>query len=335
MLDGLRQSDWLTLALGAQDDKFSLALISDAAGEDSAAARFARPQKPGEGAMPLLAVPRQIAGVSMLRDLHGFYAAKDDLFPERTSQLIFFENMMGIFFTGRDLTEEVMAETGSEIRLVVAEQQYDPKIGTPAVQIPSFALVTRLKNPDKFKPVMEEAWQKGLGLINFTRGQQALPGLIIDREIYGDTKYTVAYFSASDLEDRSAIDTRFNLRPTLAMPGEYLILSSTDALAEDLIDSLKQEAAGTVKPVPGRHSLAAIDGRQLASVLGKNREGLIRNNMVEEGNDRAEAENAIDTLLMIVGRVAKVKLEMGSGADHSKATLDVRLNRAAEQAGGE
>jgi hypothetical protein len=279
-------------------------------------------------------VPRQVAGISLLRDLHGFYAAKDDLFPERTSQLIFFENMMGIFFTGRDLTEEVLAETGSQIRLVVAEQQYDPKIGTPAVQIPSFALVMRLKNPDKFKPVMEEAWQKGLGLINFTRGQQALPGLIIDREIHGGTKYTVAYFSASDLEDRSAVDTRFNLRPTLAMPGEYLILSSTDTLAENLIDSLQQEAAGAVKPLPGRHSLAAIDGRQLASLLGKNRESLIQNNMVEEGNDRAAAENAIDTLLTIVERVAKVSLDMGRGADLSKATLDMQLNMAAEQVGG-
>ena len=35
------------------------------------------------------------------------------LFPERTSGLIFFENMMGIFFTGRDLTSEVLAETGA------------------------------------------------------------------------------------------------------------------------------------------------------------------------------------------------------------------------------
>ena len=58
--------------------------------------------------MPHLDVPRQIAGASVYRDLHGFYAAKDDLFPERTSALIFFENMMGIFFSGKDLTEEVL-----------------------------------------------------------------------------------------------------------------------------------------------------------------------------------------------------------------------------------
>ena len=86
---------------------------------------------PAPGALPNLAVPRRIAGLSLYRDLHAFYAAKDKLFPERTSGLIFFENMMGIFFTGRDLTDEVLAETRPEIRIVVAAQKYDPAIGTP------------------------------------------------------------------------------------------------------------------------------------------------------------------------------------------------------------
>ena len=44
---------------------------------------------------------------------------------------------------------------------------------------------------------------------------------------------------------------------------------------------------------------------------------------------------AIDTLLTIVGRVAKVKLDMGGGPDHSKAMLDVQLNMEAEQTGDE
>ena len=70
--------------------------------------------------------------LSFYRDLHKFYAAKDKLFPERTSGLIFFENMMGIFFTGRDLTDEVLAETTPEVRFVVAEQQYDAEGGHAA-----------------------------------------------------------------------------------------------------------------------------------------------------------------------------------------------------------
>jgi hypothetical protein len=103
--------------------------------------------EPADGALPNLSVPRQIAGLSFYRNLHQFYAAKDDLFPQRTSGLIFFENMMGIFFTGRDLTEEVLAELTPEIRLVVAQQEYAPEVGTPDPQFPGFALIFGMKPP--------------------------------------------------------------------------------------------------------------------------------------------------------------------------------------------
>ena len=133
--------------------------------------------KAGEGAMPNLVVPGQIAALSLYRDLHQFYAAKDELFPDRTSGLIFFENMMGIFFSGMDLTKEVLAETLPDIRVVVAEQRYDEKTGTPAMKLPGFAVVVQLRDPAKFELVMKEAWQKAIGLVNFTRGQKAQPGL--------------------------------------------------------------------------------------------------------------------------------------------------------------
>ena len=66
--------------------------------------------------LPNLCVPRQIAGISLYRDLNAFYAAKDQLFPERTSGHDFFENMMGIFFSGRDLTARSSARLGPEVR---------------------------------------------------------------------------------------------------------------------------------------------------------------------------------------------------------------------------
>jgi len=332
----LRESNWLAMGLDVRGDTLVLQTATDGAIQGATgAATFTLPRHAGKGAMPNVAVPRQIATVSVYRDLHGFYAAKDELFPERTSGLIFFENMMGIFFTGRDLTEEVLAETGPDVRLVVAEQKYDPKVGTPRVQIPSFAVVFRLKNPKKFSPVVEEAWQKAVGLINFTRGQQALAGLILDRPTHGDTKYTVAYFSASGEDVKTAVDTHFNFRPSLAMPGHYLVLSSTDTLAENLIDALSKETADAVKPLSGTHSLVEIDGTQLASILAANRENMVRQNMVDEGNTRAQAETAIDILLTVVKRVKGVTLNVGNHAGQSRATLQLQLNLPSGEKGDE
>jgi hypothetical protein len=289
-------------------------------------AAFALPQKTGDGAWPNLAVPRRIAAISLYRDLRSFYAAKDTLFPERTSGLIFFENMMGIFFTGRDLTSEVLAETGPEIRIVVAEQQYDPTLGTPQVKVPAFAAVLRLRHPEQFGKVVEEAWQKAVGLVNFTRGQKALPGLIIDRPVYKETKYTVASFSPADANDKTKLDTRFNARPALAMPGKYLILSSTDGLARDLIDALNREAGQTVTPSAQTHSVLEIDGSQAASALRANREILVRGDMIKKGKSQQESEAGIDMLIALVKFVDQVKLSLGTDQGLTRAQLTMKLN---------
>jgi len=329
MLAGLtevvQESNWLAMGLDVKDDALVMRVTTDGKLDPNGGSAFAVPQRAGQGAMPELAVPRRIVAVSLHRDLHGFYVAKDKLFPERTSELIFFENMMGIFFTGRDLTDEVLSEFGSDVRVVVAGQKYDEEIGTPAVQVPAFAAVFRLKNPKKFNRVAEEAWQKALGLINFTRGQQALPGLIIDRNFHGDVKYSVAYFAAPEQKDDKPADARFNYRPSLAMPEGYMILSSTDALAEDLIDALAKETKEGTKALPGVHSRMTIDGPGLAAILGANREAMIRQNMVEKGNSRKQAEKDIGNLLLIVEHIGETEFEMAVRDGRTEATLRLKL----------
>ena len=327
ILESLRDSNWLALGLDIEDCTLALrAVVDSKAVSPTSTAAFALPSEPGEGALPNLIVPRRIAAMSLYRDLHQFYAAKDDLFPERTSGLIFFENMMGIFFSGRDLTNEVLAETQPEIRLVVAEQQYDPAIGTPQVKLPAFALILRLRNPEQFDEVAEEAWQKAVGLINFTRGQQAMPGLIIDRPIHKETKFTLAYFSTSEIDDKTNLDQRFNYRPAIAMPGDYLILSSTDGLTQDLIDALSREMERTVKPLAETHSLVEIEGGQLASILEANRKTLVRGNMVKKGNTQEQAEAENDLIISLVKFLDRAKLGISVHEGLTKAHLEIKLN---------
>lgn len=325
LLAAVRQSNWLALGMRLQDQKLTFDLAMDSAASDASSPQeFAAPQTAQDGAMPNFAVPRQIAGVSFYRDLHKFYAAKDQLFPERTSGLIFFENMMGIFFTGRDLTDEVLAETTPHVRFVVAQQEYDPKLGTPQVQLPGFAAVFRMRNPDKFSPVAEEAFQKALGLINFTRGQKAEPGLILDRPEYGGVKYTVAAFGAPATSDQP-LDIRFNFRPTLAMPNGYVVISSTEALARDLIDALKAEAAGNVQPLAGLHTVLTADGSRVASILNANRENMIQQSMVEKGKTHEQAAGEFDVLLKIAEAVRQVTLKMGSRSGQTHATFEMTV----------
>jgi hypothetical protein len=264
--------------------------------------------------------------VSLYRDLHGLYAAKDKLSPERTSGLIFFENMMGIFFSGRDFTEEVLGQLDPEVRIVVAQQRYDPAIGTPSIQIPAFAAIFRMKDPKKFYEVAEEAWQKAVGLVSFTSGQRAQPGLILDRPTHGDTRFTVAYFSAAAEKDRKHLDARFNFRPALAQWGDFLILSSADSLTRDLIDALRTQAAQSAKALAQTHTLVEIDFAEIASAVAANRDFLIRQNMLDNGASREQAETNIDSIITAVKTVSQAMLEIGSRDGQPRATLKINHN---------
>jgi hypothetical protein len=321
------QADWLGLGLGLQGTTLrARAVLGGQAAAGGSKTAFAVPPRPADGALPNLTVPGLIASVSLYRDLHAFYAAKDELFPERTSGLIFFENMMGIFFSGRDLTDEVLAETRPEIRLVVARQKYDPAVGMPRTQLPGFAAVFHIQHPEKAGELAEEAWQKALGLVNFTRGQKAEPGLILDRDVYEGVRYSLARFGTAGVQDKTDLDVRFNFRPALARVGDFLVLSSTDGLAKDLIDALKKEAAESVRALAQTHSRIEVDGAQLAAILQANRPAMVRQSMVEKGKTQQQAENDFDFLVGLLGRLARARLDVGTAAGQPEVRLDVKID---------
>ena len=326
-LAAMSEATWLAAGIDISQDGVAANVVADCTpSQPTELNSFALPLKAGEGAMPNLVVPGQIAALSFYRDLHKFYAAKDDLFPGRTSGLIFFENMMGIFFSGMDLTEEVLAETLPDIRVVVAEQRFDEKTGTPAMKLPGFAVIVQLRDPAKFEVVMNEAWQKAIGLVNFTRGQKAQPGLIIKSATHNDTTYTTSFFSLAKEENKDAADMRFNFQPALAIEGDRLIMSSSDALVRDLIDALRQEREQGVAPISGQHSLAMVKSGPLASILESNREALVRQSMVDDGKTREEAEQGVAALFLVLKYVTDLQIEAGTQADRSNMTVKIKYD---------
>jgi len=315
-------ANWLALGLHVKPHALALQLVSDAKpAATNAPAAFALPATPAEGALPNLKVPRQLAAMSLYRDLHRFYAAKDQLFPERTSGLIFFENMMGIFFSGRDLTDDVMAQAEPHIRFVAAQQQFDPASGTPVYQLPAFAIVLQLRHPEQFRETVEEAWQKAIGLASFTRGQRAEPGFIIDRLVHNNIPFSVARFSTSYAKDLTKLDVRYNFRPTLAMPGNYLIFSSTDGLARDLMDTLAREGQHPLAPLAQMHGVLELDGGKVAAALRANRGFMVKQNMLKGGEVKGNEEQ-IDGLIGLADFIRSARLTTGL----QKAQLELDFN---------
>ncbi|MGQ9562488.1 MAG: hypothetical protein ACUVTH_03055 [Thermogutta sp.] len=319
----LEKASWLALGINIENDRLNGTLRLGEVSDWPKALSFAV-APPEEGILPPLEVPNLLASMSFYRNLRDFYAQKNELFPERTSGLIFFENMMGIFFTGRNFTEEVLGELEPHFRVVVAAQRFAPEVGTPIVQLPAMALVFRMKNPEKFAPVVEEGFQKALGLINFVRGQDAQPGLILDRPEYRGVKYTLAYFSPTNEPDRSRLDIRFNFSPVLACRGRDVVLSTAEPLAKDILDALAKEeeaATGVVKSITAR---VQVVGDQIARLLQLNLEALIAQNMAEKGHGRQEAEAEITRLIQILHLLNR--LEISESLLPGQAKIDLGLD---------
>jgi hypothetical protein len=322
----LGQANWIAIGLRVAGRSLSLRAAADGKLDSRAGAGFGLPPDGGPGLLPNLVVPRQLAAASFWRDLHKFYLAKDALFPEKTSAGILFENFMEIFFTGRDLAEDVFAHFRPEVRLVVASQQYDPAAGTPVEQYPAAALVFQVDHADDFGEVFEEAWQKAIGLANFTRGQQAQRGLIFDKAAHRGVPFTYCYFSARGEKDRGRLPARFNLRPALVRFGPYLILSTTDALAKDVIEALNRKDKRPPAARSNAHTVAEItNGSGIAALLRANQSALLRQSVVGSGAAPEQAEAQLSLNVILLQHLDRVRLSLAATPDGQRGEAELQL----------
>ena len=324
----LRDATWLAASLTIDNTsachKLRLHAITDGKLTDTEAGAFTLPG--ATGVLPNLTVPRELAAATLWRDLGKFYAEKETLFPLKTSGGILAENFAEIFFTGRSLTDDVFARFHPQVRLVVARQQYDPKVGTPDEQYPAAARVFRIDGPssaaDDFGEVLEEAWQKAVGLTNFTRGQNALPGVILDRETYGGVTFTYGAFSPRAEKDRMHLPSRFNYRPAIVRDGPYIILSTTDGLARDLIDAVDKEDGRTPPPTSNAHTIIDVTSpSEIAALLNVNRAAMVRQSVLSTGKKPQEAAKEFDRNAAWLNKINRARLSVSA----SQADLELEL----------
>jgi hypothetical protein len=321
----LRGSTWVAMGLGIDGRKLRLHAVTDGKLDTTGAGAFTLPENPG--ILPNLSVPRELAAMTLWRDLGQFYSQKETLFPEKTSGGILAENFLEIFFTGRDLNQEVFSRFQPQARLVVARQQYDPAVGTPIGQYPAAALVFRVAHDaEAFGEVLEEAWQKAVGLTNFTRGQSAEPGVILDRESHGGVTFTYGAFSARTEKDPAHLATRFNYRPAIVRDGPYIILSTTDGLARDLIDAVNQEDARNPAQKSGAHTLIEITSPdEIAALLNVNRTALIRQSVLSGGKKPDQAARDFDRNIAWLNKLDRARLSISPTAEGQQADLELDL----------
>ncbi len=275
----------------------------------------------GKGRAPApIHVENQLLALSTYRDVSTMWLRAGDLFTDNiVDQFAKADSNLSTLFSGKDFGEDILGEVHPEIQLVVARQTYAGDAPQPAIKIPAFAAVFRLKDPETVGPDFRRTYQSLIGFLNVIGAMNGQPQLDLDIEKKDNYQLlTATYLADKDASD-GGLKIHYNFSPSVAFVGEHFIVSSTTALAREL--------AQTVGKSPMKSSdlntIVKLDSKGIGAILVDNRAQLVAQNMLSEGNSKEEAERTIGDLLDLLGAAEGVSFDLGTTADTLRASLEI------------
>lgn len=286
-------------------------------------------------APPLLPVKQPILAVSAYRDVSQMWLRAGDLFNEQVNDgLAQADSNLSTLFSGKDFGEEILGAFGPQLQLLVTRQDFAGQNPQPAIKLPAFAVVARLKDAETMRPELRRTFMSLIGFLNVVGAMNGQPQLDFDMQ-KGDKGQLVAAEYVVEEKDKESKEAaiNYNFSPTIAFRDATFIVSSTRQLAQQLLDVLPAAAAPPIEADQRSNALAKIDFGGVRDILADNKNQLISQNMLEQGHTREEAEGEVGLLLELIGllRGGDMRLSSGDGRLMFEASLSV----AEEQAGGE
>jgi len=274
-------------------------------------------------ASPLVEGSGMMASLIAYRNLSELWHRAGDLFDEKVNgELAQADNTLTTLFSGKDFGTDILGAIEPQIQLIASEQAFEPS-NTPAIQLPSFGLVAKLKDP-MMKKELKRTFQSFIGFLNVAGAMEGNPQLDLDSEtIDGKQIYTAMYLRETDKKYDNGLPIQFNFSPSLAFEGNLVIVASTNALAKQATS--KSTKQNEVIAEAKNNTALNVDFGALKHTLEANRLQLISQNMLEKGHSKLEAEKEIETLLGLLSL-----LRNGTAAlkfdDHVRLRLDLEIH---------
>lgn len=262
----------------------------------------------GNGIAPGLPdVPDTLMTLGVWRDVSEMWLRAGDLFDQNMNdQLAAAESTLTTLFAGRDFAEDILGSFQPQIGLVLTRQNFQ-QLPQPAIKLPAFALVLELRDPERMTRELRRTFQSMIGFFNVVGAMEGRPQLEMDIRRIGNAELiTSIYLPEDDEQDSTTAPIIFNFSPSVGFSGSQVIISSTQQLAEQLIQTPPPQAA----PAVVANSYALLNAPMLTQILADNREQLIAQNMLEQGNTRDEAEGQIGLLLELLGYFESLGMQL-------------------------
>lgn len=238
------------------------------------------------GSAERLAPPDGFVGrVSFARDLDAFWRRREELLPASArAGLAEFRNNAGLLLGGLAV-EDLFAGLGTGFDLVFAAlPQIEP---APRHRWPAGALVARVGSA-KLRGELQIAFQQVIGFVNADGTQKGRPRFLLENAVHRGTTILSARYPAESLAETG--DDRVQLRPALAVAGEWLIAGSHPSIVTALVD---RALDGRTEAREDGDSVL-VDGPGALRVLRENAAAVAAGIVLEQGKalEQAEAETA-------------------------------------------
>ncbi|GAB5404532.1 MAG: hypothetical protein Aurels2KO_27630 [Aureliella sp.] len=284
---------------------------------------------------PHLAASAQIGSLTAYRDLAQMWLRAGDLLTDKAAdELATADSTLSTFFSGRDFGEDILGGLAPEIQLVVSAQEFPKTTPTPAVKLPAFALQFHMLDPEKMQPDMRRVFISLFGFLNVVGAMEGQPQLDFSIQQHADGEVITTQYIPPDKENAAPGNTydaaviNYNFSPSVGFVGDRIIVSSSGALARELMEQSASNSADSTTenagaPANRPNTSIKLSVPPIVESLRANREQLIAQNMLEKGHERQAAESEIDLLLTLLSLINDAQLELRAGETLS---ADVELN---------
>lgn len=262
-----------------------------------------------------------VASLRVDRDFAAFYRAKDSwLAKESENAFLQFDSGMNLFFGGRSFADEILPALGAGATLLVTRRDFSDLPSAPAIRLPSFTLVAGVDPERLSEPELATAFQNTLAIINLDRAGKGGDSLLAGSSRVGEITLYEARFLPQKRPE-GPLDLRFNFAPALAIANDHLVIGSARDGVAKTVSAL---AAGDARRA-ARAALTEleIDLAAAGATLGDNRDALVDDRMLKEGEDRETASRAIDSFLALLAGCGRLNAALALEDD--RHALDLSL----------
>jgi hypothetical protein len=272
-------------------------------------------------------VPRQLAGFTLCREWTQWYQSREELLIDRVlPQFDKFETGLATFLPGKDFALDVLGLLNAPMSFVAAGQTYAHLDGKPGMQLPAFAVVLDLREPQKGSDVVRLFFQTLGSIVNIEAAKQGRQPWVMDSEAYHGVQVTYArYLETPKGDDLPMV---FNFQPASGLVGNKYVVASSLELCRDLIDALQPQSRADALPrsapsdssARARNGELSFDPAVAAELLAANR-AILTAKGVQSGKPLAQAEEELDYLLKLLKQWSPIRTQSNVRPDGLEFTI--------------